>query len=702
MAQKIGAALIAHADTIWKTADTLRGAGIKEGDFPSYMMPFFALMLLESRLRRFKAEKVAEFEAATGATFDSSNQEHQEWLEAAAKAANKGYHPELLLLDKGLKETCAVPGGNFRNRLMSHLNQYDPETKKLLGLGYAEGTPKYLDIQGKASDLFSRPNSPLYAFASKWAAIDLTGFTNSEVTTMEEHIKRKWGDISAETAGEQYTPSDVIELSNHLVVEMWKRDGHAVDGIAKAYDMTCGGGNFLFASEDALRDAFPKLSVRTYGQELNDALYALAAIEARFRQDARIEHENTLTNDLFLSEKFDVIVANPPYGGDWKDYRAAIEADASGRFDKSRMPPVSDGQLLFLQHAAFHLAEKGIATIVHNGSTLFSGDAGGGESETRRWLLQELDLVEAIIQLPRGEFFNTDISTYMWVLNKAKPAERKSKVLLINAETCFTKLKRNLNKKNCEIDAESRRKVIESFLGFKDSLISKVIDVEALLYNKVDVLLHRHDADGRAIQAVQTLDSSQLKILMDEKVFIVEDGTLAVAQADLVDPKKITAEFNESAKSASSISAIESSGIVWFFSHDDKAIQKTVGSKITSMGLGEIVAKAKVAKRKGVETIAVEVRIEPVMERDAEITSFANESKKNEELMDNHFERWVREPFVRRAVKLGCEINFNKTFPRSTKGRTANEVVQAIGDLDKEMRLIEREIAADIAKEASK
>jgi type I restriction enzyme M protein len=103
MAQKIGAALLAHAETIWRTADTLRGAGIKEGDFPSYMMPFFALMLLESRLRRFKAEKVEEFQAASGVKFSSDNQEHQEWLEAAAKAANKGYHPELLLLDKGLK-----------------------------------------------------------------------------------------------------------------------------------------------------------------------------------------------------------------------------------------------------------------------------------------------------------------------------------------------------------------------------------------------------------------------------------------------------------------------------------------------------------------------------------------------------------------------------------------------------------------------
>src|SRR3569832_2549304 len=144
MAQKIGAALLAHSETIWRTADTLRAAGVKESDFPTYMMPFFAMMLLESRLRRFKREKVTEFEKALGTTFDVSVNEHRDWLEAAAKAANKGYHPELLLADKGLKETCAVPGGNFRNRLMAHLDQYDPETRKLLGLGYAVGVSLFL------------------------------------------------------------------------------------------------------------------------------------------------------------------------------------------------------------------------------------------------------------------------------------------------------------------------------------------------------------------------------------------------------------------------------------------------------------------------------------------------------------------------------------------------------------------------------
>ena len=155
------------------------------------MMPFFALMMLESRLRRFKKERIAEFEKETRAAFNPDDATHAKWLDDSAKAINKGYHRDLLLHDKGLRETCLVPGGNFLNRLLSHLNQYDPDTKKLLGIDYAQGSAKFLDMQGKSSDLNARDNNPLYPFAQKWASIDLTPFDNSEITTIEEHIKRK-------------------------------------------------------------------------------------------------------------------------------------------------------------------------------------------------------------------------------------------------------------------------------------------------------------------------------------------------------------------------------------------------------------------------------------------------------------------------------------------------------------------------------
>ena len=553
MTQKIGAALLSCAEKIWATADTLRGAGIKASEWPAYMMPFFALMMLESRLRRFRQARIEEFKTAAATDFKIEDPAHLEWLDYAAKAANKGYHPDLLMHEKGLREVCLVPGGNFLNRLLSHLEQYDPATKRLLGIGYAQGHAKFLDMQGKASDLASRDNNPLFPFAQKWASIDLTPFDNSEITTIEEHIKRKWADISAETAGEQYTPTDVIDLASAIIVEL-RREGPGGNGIADVYDMACGGGNFLFAAEDALREAFPSLSVRSFGQELNDALYALAAIEARFRQDARIEWGNTLTNDLFLGEKFDAIVANPPYGVDWKDLKKTLELDATGRFDANRMPPTSDGQLLFLQHAAYHLSEVGVATVVHSGSTLFSGDAGGGESETRRWLLQEQDMVEAIIQLPKNEFFNTGIHTYLWVLNRAKPASRKGFVLLVNAESCFTKLKRNLNMKNCEIDAANRERIVQALRDFCDSPIARRLPIDALLYNKVELELWRHDEQGRAISSTEPINGHQLTVRFDQTEFTVDHGLLNLAPLLAERPdrtvKEAAALFNDAARQA--------------------------------------------------------------------------------------------------------------------------------------------------------
>lgn len=691
MTQTIGAGLLSCADKIWETADTLRGAGIKASEWPAYMMPFFALMMLESRLRRFRQTRINEFKKETDNEFSFDDAAHMEWLEYSAKAANKGYHRDLLLHGKGLKETCAVPGGNFLNRLLGHLDQYDPDTKRLLGVGYAQGQPKFLDMQGKAADLFSRDNTPLYPFAQKWAAIDLTPFDNSEITTIEEHIKRKWADISAETAGEQYTPSDVIDLATALIVEL-RREGKRGTGIADVYDMASGGGNFLFATEDALREAFPDLSVRTRGQELNDALYALAAIEARFREDARMEWGNTLTNDLFLLDKFDVIVANPPYGVDWKDFKKSLEMDASGRFDPNRMPPTSDGQLLFLQHAAFHLSETGVATIVHSGSTLFSGDAGGGESETRRWLIQEQDIVEAIVQLPKNEFFNTGIHTYLWILNRAKPAARKGHVLLINAEGCSTKLKRNLNQKNCEIDEANRARIVQAFRDFADGPLSKKLPIDALLYNKVELELWRHDEEGRAIAQADRIEGETVTVRFDEAVYRIESGVLDLTAFSDKTIKEAIALFHEAARYAEQTTVEVASGSTYRRDNETGAI--TVDGVV--MGLGVLSVKAKVARSRGQERAKVDILLDRLVEKDTETVTFASDEDANNRLIADFLARWVHEPWYLHGAKTGCEINFNRVFPKQSEIRSSRDILKEIAAVEEEMARLEAEIAADL------
>lgn len=697
MTQKIGAALLSCAEKIWATADTLRGAGIKASEWPAYMMPFFALMMLESRLRRFRQARIEEFKTAAATDFKIEDPAHLEWLDYAAKAANKGYHPDLLMHEKGLREVCLVPGGNFLNRLLSHLEQYDPATKRLLGIGYAQGHAKFLDMQGKASDLASRDNNPLFPFAQKWASIDLTPFDNSEITTIEEHIKRQWADISADTAGEQYTPTDVIDLASAIIVEL-RREGPGGNGIADVYDMACGGGNFLFAAEDALREAFPSLSVRSFGQELNDALYALAAIEARFRQDARIEWGNTLTNDLFLGDKFDAIVANPPYGVDWKDLKKTLELDATGRFHANRMPPTSDGQLLFLQHAAYHLSEVGVATVVHSGSTLFSGDAGGGESETRRWLLQEQDMVEAIIQLPKNEFFNTGIHTYLWVLNRAKPASRKGFVLLVNAESCFTKLKRNLNMKNCEIDAANRERIVQALRDFCDSPIARRLPIDALLYNKVELELWRHDEQGRAISSTEPINGHQLTVQFDQTEFTVDHGVLNLAPLLAERPdrtvKEAVALFHDAARQAEQTTVQVTGGMTYQRDNETGAI--TVDG--APEGLGVLSVRAKVAKAKGLERAKVDVVLDRLLEKDHETVAYASDADANNQLITAFLNRWVHEPWCLHGAKTGCEINFNRVFPKVSEVRASAEILKDIAAVEAEMAALEAEIVTSLSE----
>ena len=173
---------------------------------------------------------------------------------------------------------------------------------------------KFLDIKGVIAKL--KAKKVLLGYTKLWAEIDLKPFNNSEITTLEEHIKRKWADISAETAGEQYTPDDVIALIAEIIASKIEES----DTLFKIYDCTCGGGNLLFGVEDRINQKFKRLT-QTFGQDWNDALYALAKIESRFRPDSKIEHGNTLVEDKFYNDEFDVVIANPPYGVSWKGYR---------------------------------------------------------------------------------------------------------------------------------------------------------------------------------------------------------------------------------------------------------------------------------------------------------------------------------------------------------------------------------------------
>lgn len=686
--ENIGYALQEYQAQIWSTADTLYSNGFKASDWPKYMMPFFALMLVESRIVRAKNEKIKEIEAALGTAYESTNEIHVDALNEAIRQEKYGYHPELVKFNRTLSYLCQTQPANFYSRLVEYLSKYDEETKTLLGIDYAEGTSKHLDLKGIIGSLNAKSHGVvdvLYTFTKKWAQIDLSIFNNSEVTTIEEHIKHKWADISAETAGEHYTPFDVIELCTAINVSIAPIDPN---GSWEVYDMTCGGGNFLFGLEDSLRKTYPQLSVDSYGQEYNDQLYALGAIESRFRPSAQIHYGNTLTNDRFAGMQFGSVIGNPPYGTDWKEFLDSIKKDKSGRFSDDRMPPVSDSQMLFLQHAVSHMKNNGVGTIVHNGSPLTSGDANGGESNIRKYLLKEIDVVQAIIQLPQNMFFNTGISTYIWVLNKAKPAHLKGKVILLNAESMFTKLKKSLNKKNCEIGAMDREKIVNSLLNPTNSDNCKLVSVDELMYNKVELEITRQDENGLSVQEVLKIDKNGKEVHVLEKLeglveisLISDDNTeltwLIIDDAipNLDDESSLKQQINDA-----SVIKIITKNSNYSYYKEESAIEKDG----QPLGKGVINIKLGKAKKTQVNQTKVDVSISPLKEKDNELIAFSSNKEINDKLINEFLTKWVKEPYSITDQKEGCEINFNKAFPKKITIRSTTDILADINALDKE------------------
>jgi type I restriction enzyme M protein len=513
--------ILKYESEVWKTADLLIGAGIKQSDFPKYMMPFFALLMVESRLIR-EADRLEK---------EVGREDIEDFIEMFS-LEGLGYNDFVIRKKKTLKDICKNDK-TFDVDFHSYLKAFDGETKYLLGVDKGTEEEKFLDISGIAGQL--KKKRILFDTVKAWSEIDLTPFNNSEITTLEEHIKRKWADISAETAGEQYTPDDIISLISEIIATKIEDNGKFLT----LYDPTCGGGNLLFGTEDKIQEIHPNRPTATYGQEWNGTLYALAKIESRFRKDTQIEYGNTLTDiGKFWDKTFNVIVANPPYGVDWKGYEKDIKNDTTERF--VALPSISDGQFLFTQHILHKLADDGLSIVVHNGSTLFSGDAGSGESNIRKHFFEK-DWVEAIIQMPTDEFFNTGIYTYLWIFNKNKPTDRENKVILINASELNIPLKKSKGKKRKEMDLANRTKIVQALTDFKDNDFAKIFDKWHFYYNRQSIMLTNIDENGKAIEMPTKTskdgdekEEKSIKLTPTKITQVSDEGNLEIADFDIM------------------------------------------------------------------------------------------------------------------------------------------------------------------------
>lgn len=650
-----------YESQIWGIADLLLAASIKQSDFPTYMMPFFALVMLEGRM----INAIKKVENRYGFTAADDPEE----FKGAFLDMKCGYNEYIVMQGKTLASICQNDS-TFDQDFADYLKAFDDVLKELLGINRGKNEKKYLNMDGIVAEL--RGKDILMSVVTAWANIDLSPYNNSEITTLEEHIKRKWADISASTAGEQYTPEDIIALISDIVA---LKVSKPKDQFIHIYDPTCGGANLLFGAADRLKQHGYN-HIATYGSEWNDALYALAAIESRFRNESHIRYGNTLTNVPFADKEFDVIVANPPYGTTWKSYKKEIQNDQKGQFPGG-LPAVSDGQLLFMQHILWQLDKKGIAVEVHNGSTLFSGDAGGGESNIRKYIFDH-DWVEAIIQLTDNEFFNTPIKTYLWIMNKNKPQERKNRVALIDASNMWKLLKKSKGDKRREMTPEHRTKIVEALTRFEPSDICKIYNREYFYYNKQSVILTEVDKENRCVAEPIGLTKLQNIILGDE---VIED----INGLEPDDADDLKEAINKAKAGGDIIKVTATDGAIYYYDTDLKSVVRENNGNTEYLGEGSF-AYAFAAAAKKLKNL--KVTISPVKTTDYEIIPHHFDEGENSTEVDAFLKKYVFKPNQLDKNVVGVELNFNKEFYIPEQLEDAKDILEEIESLNNQIKEI--------------
>jgi len=350
-------------------------------------------------------------------------------------------------------------------------------------------------------------NKKLYLLIDKFTEFDLhpNKIDNHMMGSVYEELLRKFSEMSNETSGDHYTPRDIVKLLVSLVFGPDKDNLQGEGKIRSVYDPCCGtGGMLTIGKKWILENINKKIKIELFGQELNDETYAIC------KSDFLMSDENpenikgpfsSLSEDGFSNRKFDYMITNPPFGVSWKseeDYIKNEAKDPTGRF-AAGTPRTSDGSLLFLQHLIKKMElKKSRIGIVFNGSPLFTGDAGSGESEIRKWIIEN-DLLETILMLPDKIFFNTGITTYFWILDNNKEKKRKGKIQLLDVSSYYKLLKMNLGAKNKEVTADHLNEIFNLYQQFENNKISKIYDNNYFGYTKITIDQYLKDDSGNLI-----------------------------------------------------------------------------------------------------------------------------------------------------------------------------------------------------------
>ena len=464
-----------HAAFIWSVADLLRG-DYKQSEYGKVILPLTVLRRLDCVLEPTKAKVLEKAQALKGKV------ENVEPV-LCATAKEQFYNTSKLDMAKLLDDPTRIAAN-----LRSYISAFSSGARDVL---------EKFDFDTHINRL-DKANL-LYMVISKFAELDLhpAKVSNLEMGYLYEELIRRFSELSNETAGEHFTPREVIRLMVNLLFIEDDATLSKKGTVRTIFDPACGTGGMLSVAEDHLRELNPNARLEVFGQELNDETYAICRSDMMLKgQDAsHIVCGNSLgKDDGHKGATFDYCLANPPFGVEWKKVQKDVEDEAnrlgfSGRYGAG-LPRINDGSFLFLQHmiAKMKPAEKGGSRIamVFNGSPLFTGAAGSGESEIRRWIIEN-DWLEAVVALPDQLFYNTGISTYFWIVTNRKSAERRGKVQLIDAREHFVKMRKSLGEKRKEISAEQIAEITRLYGDFAEGEKVKIFENAAFGYQRITV-----------------------------------------------------------------------------------------------------------------------------------------------------------------------------------------------------------------------
>lgn len=483
---------------IWSVADLLRG-DFKQSDYGKVILPFTLLRRLECVLESTKDDVLVEYDARKGQDMPMN-----QFL--VRKSGHGFYNTSKMDLSK-LGET------GTHDNLESYISMFSGNATDIFE------NFRFNEIIGRLSDA-----NILYMVVKKFANVDLhpSAISNHEMGLIFEELIRRFAEASNETAGEHFTPRDIVRLTTSLAF-MADDDALTKSGVVRSlYDPTAGTGGFLSSGTEYLYELNDKAKIATFGQELNPESYAICKADMLIKgQDvSNIKLGNTLSDDQLYADHFDYCLSNPPFGVEWKKVEKAVKDEHTikghnGRFGPG-LPRVSDGSLLFLLHLISKMRDARDAGsrigIILNGSPLFTGGAGSGESEIRRYILEH-DLLEGIVAMPTDMFYNTGISTYVWILSNRKSGERKGKVQLISAVDMSASMRKSLGSKRKYLTEEHIEEITRTYGRYEESETCKIFPTTSFGYRRITV--------ERPLQlAFYPKDQKRLESLQVDKPFI--------------------------------------------------------------------------------------------------------------------------------------------------------------------------------------